>query len=129
MDALWKEHYGKASSQSYFSLPPPPARKPQIRFSLPLFVPDLVSSTQYDYNMERDSLALHSSCTQRKRLIVPRQIIAVKLKSSHSKEEALNAFTKIMVDELAKASPCDDVCPSEEELDGFEHAHVSRNFL
>ncbi len=60
---------------------------------------------------------------------MPWQNIVFKLKSSHSKEDALNAFTEIVVDELAKAGPCDDVCPSEEELGCFERAHVSRNFV
>ena len=129
VDALQRERDGKPSSRSQFSSPPPPARKHPIRFSPPRFAPELVSATQYDDDMERDSLASHSSRTPRKRLIAPWQIISVKLKSSHSKEEAFDAFTQIAVDDLAKAGPCEDVRPSVEDLGGFKRAHVSWFFF
>ncbi len=131
MDALQRELDGKASSRSQFSSPPPPAGNCPIRFSPPRFAPDLVSATQYDDDMESDSLASHSSRTPRKRLFAPWQIISVKQKSSHSKEEVFDSFTEleIAVDDLAKAGPCEDVRPSVEDLGGFKRAHVSRIFL
>jgi hypothetical protein len=129
VDAFQRERDGKASSRSQFSSPFPPARKHPIRFSPPRFALDLVSATQYDDDMERDSLASHSSRTPRKRMIVPWQISSVKLKSSHSKEEAFDAFTEIAVDDLAKAGPCEYVRPSVEDLCGFKRAHVSRIFF
>jgi hypothetical protein len=76
--------------------------------------------------MERDSLVSQSSRTPLKRLIARWQIIAVKQKSSHSKSEAYDAFKEIAVEDLAKAGPCEDVCPSAEDLGGFKRAQVSR---
>jgi hypothetical protein len=78
VDALQRERDGKATSRFQFSSPPPPARKRLIRLSPPQFAPDLVSATQleYDDDVERDSLALHSYHTQLKRLIEPWQIIS-----------------------------------------------------
>lgn len=112
--------------------PPLPSKKRKVMadFSPPRNAPELVSGTQEEDEIERDSLSSQTSRTPRKRLLAPWKIMDVKLKSRMSKSEAMAEFSQIAAADLAKAGPCDDYRPPADALGGFKPAQVKyHNFV
>ena len=99
-------------------------RKVVADFSPPRTAPDLVSATQAEDEIERDSLSSQTSRTPRRRLLAPWKIIDVKLKSRMSKSEAMAEFGEVAAADLAKAGPCDDYRPPADALGEFKPAQV-----